>query len=134
MNIDLDSEWDKISCVTSSVISEWEEYNQIPTKTNFLLEIMEDKIKLNLLDSLKEPSKHDKQEYMNLFKIKLNSLLKTKLIQREQKFKQCNNCQDCFNKNYFKCYHICDSCNYYKDENIYTECNNCLYKSDSDSA
>jgi hypothetical protein len=125
MNIYDDSEWDKISRVTS----EWEEYN--PTKTtNFLLEIMEDKIKFDLLNSLKEPSKHDKQEYMNLFKIQLNSLLKTKLIEREQKFKQCNNCQDCFNKNYFKCYHICDSCNRFKKDNIYTECEDCLYESD----
>jgi hypothetical protein len=108
--------------------------NQIPTKTtkttNFLLEIMEDKIKFDLSDSLKEPSKHDKQEYMNLFKIKLNSLLKTKLIQ----FKQCDNCEECFNKNYFKCYHIGDYCDYCGIYTEYDYCEEycCYYDDDSD--
>lgn len=128
MNSDCYSEWDKISSITSerSERSVWE----YPTKTNYLLEIMEDKIKLNLLDSLKEPKKHDKQEYIDLFKIQLNSLLKQKLIQRQQKFKQCSNCDECFNKNYFQCYHICNSCNRYKDDTRDLLCNDCLYESD----
>jgi hypothetical protein len=74
--------------------------------TNNLLDILEDKIKLDLTSSLKEKSfsKEEKANYMYLFKFKLNNILNQTLIMRTKQYNDCNKCDLCFINNYIKCY------------------------------
>jgi hypothetical protein len=85
------------------------------TPKNYLLEVMEDRIKLDLTDSLKQPNKHEKKEYMELFKIQLNTLLKQHLLKikdNDELCKEFNRCKLCCSYYYGNnCYHICQKCN-----------------------